>query len=124
MIAMEKGWWLEDLKPYGITEVKEFGFPSGGPQMDAMGNGELDIAYLCTCPFIKPISEELDAKIVVAVNNNGSSLLLRPGLGYDDPKSLEGLTTGTFPPRTAQDTLLKKWLTRFKLLIFRRRLKL
>ncbi|OPX79853.1 MAG: alkanesulfonate transporter substrate-binding subunit [Methanosaeta sp. PtaB.Bin039] len=110
MVATEMGWWKEDLKQFGITEIKEFGFPTGGPQLKAMEAGDLDIAYLCSSPFILPVSKGLDAKIVVAVNTNGSSLVLRPDIAYDGPASLKGLHIGTFPPGTAQDTLLKKWL--------------
>jgi NitT/TauT family transport system substrate-binding protein len=52
----------------------------------------------------------LDAKIVAAVNINGSDLVLRPNIAYSEPKSLEGLSIGTFPPGSIQDIVMKKWL--------------
>jgi NitT/TauT family transport system substrate-binding protein len=52
----------------------------------------------------------LDAKIVAAVNINGSDLVLRPNITYSGPKSLEGLSIGTFPPGSIQDIVMKKWL--------------
>ena len=110
MVAANKSWWLEDLKPFGIKEIKEFGYPSAAPEVKALKEGDLDIAYLCAIPLIVPISDGLDAKIVAAVNMNGSSLVFRPGLNYSGPQSLRGLSIGTFPPLTAQDILLKKWL--------------
>ena len=110
MVASEKGWWAEDLKPFGITEIKEFEFPTGVPEMQAMVAGELDIAYVGTAPPISAISAGLPAKIVAAVNINGSDLVLRPDLVYNGPASLAGLSIGTFPPGSIQDTVMKKWL--------------
>ncbi len=110
MIAFEKGWWQDELLPFGIIEVKEFQFPTGVPEMQAMVAGELDIAYVGTAPPISAISQGLDAKIVAAVNLNGSTLVLKPGATYDGPRSLSGLSIGTFPPGSIQDIVLKKWL--------------
>jgi len=110
MVAAEKGWWREDLKPFGIQEVKEYEFPSGPPEMQAMLAGELDMAYVGTAPPITAISQGLDAKIVAGVNTNGSNLVYRPGLSYDSPQSLEGKSIGTYPPGSIQDAVLKHWL--------------
>jgi len=110
MVASEKGWWAEDLKPFGITEIKEFEFPSGPPEMQAMLGGDLDVAYVGTAPPITAISQGLDAKIVAAVNTNGSNLVIKPGVSFSGPQSLQGLAIGTFPPGSIQDTVLKKWL--------------
>src|SRR5512136_640877 len=107
MVASEKGWWKEDLKPFGITDIKEFEFPTGVPEMQAMVAGELDAAYVGTAPPISAISAGLPAKIVAAVNINGSDLVLRPDLVYNGPASLAGLTIGTFPPGSIQDTVMK-----------------
>ena len=110
MVASEKGWWAEDLRPFGITEIKEFEFPTGVPEMQAMVAKELDVAYVGTAPPISAISQGLDAKIVAAVNINGSTLVLRPDIVYKGPESLQGLTIGTFPPGSIQDTVMKDWL--------------
>lgn len=99
MVAMEKGWWMQDLKPFGVTDVKEFEFSSGPPEAQAMMAGDLDIAYIGTSPLVFAISNGLDAKIVAGVNVNGSDLILRPGLAYNGPQSLACLTMGTFPPQ-------------------------
>ena len=39
MIAQAKGWWREDLKPFGIKDIKEFGYPSGSPSGGATHSG-------------------------------------------------------------------------------------
>ncbi len=110
MVALEKDWWQDELKPFGITEVNEFQFPSGPPEMQAMLAGDLDVAYVGTAPPITAISQGLDAKIVAAVNINGSNLVLRPEVKYSGPESLTGLKIGTFPPGSIQDIVIKKWL--------------
>lgn len=110
MVAAEKGWWAEDLKPFGVVEIKEFEFPSGPPEMQAMLAGDLDIAYVGTAPPISAIAQGMDAKIVAAVNINGSDLVFQPGISYTGPQSLVGKSVGTFPPGSIQDTVMKKWL--------------
>ena len=110
MVAMEEGWWLEDLKPFGIEKVEDFEFPSGPPEMQAMLGGSLDIAYVGAAPPISATSQGLDAKIVAAVQKNGSDLVVSPDVDYQGPQSLVGLKVGTFPPGSIQDTVFKKWL--------------
>lgn len=110
MVAFEKGWWQDELKPFGITEGKEFQFPNGAPEMQSMLAGDLDVAYVGTAPPITAISQGLDARIVAAVNINGSNLVLAPKVNYSGPQSLEGLSIATFPAGTIQDLVLKKWL--------------
>jgi len=110
MVAYEKGWWAEELKPFGITKIEEIQFPTGVPEMQAMVAGELDVAYVGTAPPISAIAAGLPAKIVAAVNINGSDLVLRPGLNYSGPASLSGLSIGTYQPGSIQDTVMKKWL--------------
>lgn len=111
MVAREMGWWMQDLKPFGVTDIKEFEFSSGPPEAHAMMAGDLDIAYIGTSPLVFAISNGLDAKIVAGVNVNGSDLILRTGLPYNGPSSLEGMTIGTFPPGSVQDMVLSKWLS-------------
>lgn len=110
MVAVEKGWWKEDLQPFGVTRIEEKEFQSGPPEMQAMLAGAIDIAYVGTAPTITAIAQGLDAKIVASVNTNGSDLLLRPNIKYNGPKSLEGLSIATFPLGSIQDIVLRKWL--------------
>ncbi|HOI58868.1 MULTISPECIES: ABC transporter substrate-binding protein [unclassified Methanoculleus] len=110
MTAMEKGWWQEDLAPYGITQVTDYNFPTGAPEMQAMLSGDLDIAYVGSAPFIAAVSTGLDAKIVAAVQTQGSDLVLRNEVAYSTPADLVGKKIATFPPGTIQDTILRTWL--------------
>jgi len=110
MVATDLGWWREDLEPFGIKEVREFGFPSGPPEMQAMMAGELDIAYVGTSPPISAMYQGLDARIVAAVNINGSDLVFRSDVPYRGPPSLARMRVSTFPIGSIQDIVLRKWL--------------
>jgi NitT/TauT family transport system substrate-binding protein len=108
--AMEKGWWQEDLAPLGITQVTDKQFETGPPEMQTMLAGELDIAYVGSAPFIAAVSTGLDAKIIAAVQTQGSDLVLRNEVPYSTPADLAGKTIATFPPGSIQDTVLRTWL--------------
>jgi NitT/TauT family transport system substrate-binding protein len=111
MTAKEKGWWLEDLKPYGIVTINDNLFPTGAPEMQSMLAGEIDVAYVGAAPVITALANNgLDAKIVAAVQIQGSDLVLRTDLPYESPEDLRGLKIATFPAGTIQDTLLRNWL--------------
>lgn len=111
IMAMEKGWWKENLRKYGIVDVKEYLFPTGPPEMSAMLAGGIDVAYVGVTPPITAIYEGLKAKIYAAVQVNGSDLVTRKNFNYTGPESLKGAKIGTFPPGSIQDTIIKKWLT-------------
>ncbi|MCC7566542.1 MAG: ABC transporter substrate-binding protein [Methanomicrobiaceae archaeon] len=109
-LAMEKGWWSEDLAPHGITDVSDKRFETGPPEMQAMLAGEIDVAYSGAAPVIAAISSGLDAKIVAAAQTQGSDLVIRSDIPYSSPADLKGLTIGTYPPGSIQDTILRNWL--------------
>ncbi len=110
LTAREKGWWVEDLAPYGIEEVNDNLFPTGAPEMQSMLAGDIDVAYVGAAPVISALASGLDAKIVASVQIQGSDIVLRTELPYESPEDLKGLKIATFPPGTIQDTLLKNWL--------------
>ena len=110
MTAMEKGFWAENLKPFGIKEISENQFPTGAPEMQAMLAGDIDVAYVGAAPVISALDSGLDAKIVAGVQIQGSNLVLRPEIEYMCPEDVKGLKIATFPPGTIQDTLLRDWL--------------
>ncbi|KQC04314.1 MAG: sulfonate ABC transporter substrate-binding protein [Methanoculleus sp. SDB] len=110
MTALEKGWWAQDLEGFGVEKVTDFEFPTGAPEMQAMLAGELDIAYVGAAPVISALANGLDAKIIAAVQTQGSDLVLRNEIAYEVPGDLKGLKIATFPPGTIQDTLLRNWL--------------
>ena len=108
--ALEKGWFKDDLAPLGVVNVSDKVFPSGPPEMQAMMAGELDVAYVGAAPVLTALATGLDAKIVAGVNTQGSDLVVRSDLDYKGPQNLKGLTIGTFPAGSIQDTVLRNWL--------------
>jgi NitT/TauT family transport system substrate-binding protein len=108
--AMAKGWWQQDLAPFGVVNVTDKVFPSGPPEMQAMLAGELDVAYVGAAPVLSALATGLDAKIVAGVNTQGSEIVVRNDLVYTSPQSLKGTTIATFPPGSIQDTILRDWL--------------
>jgi len=110
MAADAKGWWLEDLAPYGITSTKDKQFATGTPEMLAMLAGEIDVAYVGATPPLSAIDQGLEAKIVAGAQTQGSDLVLANDRSYESPQDLIGLKIATFPPGTLQDTVLRKWL--------------
>ena len=108
--AMAKGWWQQDLAPFGVVNVTDKIFPSGPPEMQAMLAGELDVAYVGAAPVLSALATGLDAKIVAGVNTQGSEIVVRNDLVYTSPQSLSGMTIATFPPGSIQDTILRDWL--------------
>lgn len=112
MVAEDRGWWQEDLAPYGIDRIDDREFATGAPEMQAMMAGHLDVAYVGAAPVISALDKGLDAKIVAGVQTQGSSLVLSNELAetYNSPEDLKGLKIATFPPGTIQDTIIKTWL--------------
>lgn len=110
LTAKEKGWWDNNLAPLGIVKTTDNLFPSGAPEMSSMLTGDIDVAYVGAAPFIAALGSDLDAKIVAAVQVQGSDLSVRTGVPYEKPEDLKGLKIATFPPGTIQDTLLRNWL--------------
>ncbi len=108
--AMEKGWWKEDLAPFGVTEVTDNEFATGPPEMQAMLAEKIDIAYVGAAPVVAAVSSGLDAKIVAAVQTQGSDLMLRSSIPYESPADLVGLTIATYQRGSIQDTILRTWL--------------
>lgn len=110
LTAKENGWWNEDLSPLGIETINDNLFPTGAPEMQSMLAGDIDVAYVGAAPVISALASGLDAKIVAAVQIEGSDLVLRNEFPYEGPADLKGLKLATFPPGTIQDTLLRSWL--------------
>lgn len=113
MVAAEKGWWTEDLKRFGIDHVELKKFASGPPEMEALQYGSIDVAYTGSSPVLSHLYEGMDAKIVSAVQTQGSGLIIRSELAkdYTGPESLKGLVIATYPSGSIQYTVLTKWLS-------------
>ncbi|HWQ64744.1 MAG TPA: ABC transporter substrate-binding protein [Methanospirillum sp.] len=108
--AYQKGYYNETLSPLGVKEVKAYSFPTGAPEIQALLAGDIDFAYVGSAPFVTGVANGLNAKIIAAVNTQGSDLVLKKDLPYKAPADLKGLKIATFPAGTIQDTILRDWL--------------
>ncbi|WP_245926559.1 ABC transporter substrate-binding protein [Methanospirillum lacunae] len=103
-------YYNETLSPLGVKEVKAYSFPTGAPEIQALLAGDIDFAYVGSAPFVTGVANGLNAKIIAAVNTQGSDLVLKKDLPYTTPADLKGLKIATFPAGTIQDTILGDWL--------------
>jgi NitT/TauT family transport system substrate-binding protein len=111
--ALDKGFYMDELKDLGITNIVEYQFGTGAPEMQAMMAGELDFAYVGSAPFITAVSNGLEGKIIAGVLTQGSDLVLRNDAPYESPEDLKGLHIATFTPGSIQDTILRDWLSSY-----------
>ena len=111
--ALNKGFYMDELKDLGITDIVEYQFGTGAPEMQAMMAGELDFAYVGSAPFITAVSNGLGGKIIAGVLTQGSDLVLRNDAPYESPEDLKGLHIATFTPGSIQDTILRGWLSSY-----------
>jgi len=109
--ALDKGFYMEELDGLGVSEIVEYQFGSGAPEMQAMMAGELDFAYVGSPPFITAVSNGLGGKIIASVQTQGSDLVLRSDAPYTNPSDLKGLRIATFTAGTIQDTMLRDWFS-------------
>jgi len=122
IVAIEKGWLEEDLARLGIENVQPKRFPMGPPMMIAMKADELDIAYVGLAPPVTAIYRGLDARVVAAVQTEGSAIVIRPGLVEEWrrvglPEALRGKRVATFAPGSIQHTVLTRWLAEHEMCI-------
>jgi len=94
MTAYEKGWWQEDLAPYGIEKINENQFPTGAPEMQYMMTGRLEPEYEYKSP------KDLKG-LTIATFPTGTiqDTLLREwlkenGLNPDTDVEIKGMTPG------------------------------
>jgi len=111
--ALNKGFYMDELKEHGISNIVEYQFGSGAPQMQAMMAGELDFVYVGSPPFITAVSNGLQGKIIAGVQTQGSDIVLRRDAPYTNPSDLKGLRIATFTAGTIQDTMLREWLSSY-----------
>ena len=111
--ALEKGFYMNELEELGISNIVEYQFGSGAPQMQAMMAGELDFVYVGSPPFITAVSNGLHGKIIASVQTQGSDLVLKNDAPYTNPNDLKGLRIATFTAGTIQDTMLRDWLSSY-----------
>lgn len=101
-VALAKGMFEKE----GI-KVKTIEFKAGPELMRAIASKQIDIGYVGTPPAVTSISKGVPVKIIAAVNEEGSGIVVKKGSGIHSISDLKGKTVAIPMKGSIQDVLLK-----------------
>ncbi|MEC0132331.1 MULTISPECIES: ABC transporter substrate-binding protein [Paenibacillus] len=114
-----KGIIQEELKKYGITEVKLTGFPNGPDQTESLISGRLDIGSLGDTPAIIAYASGAKTRLISQSSANTIGYLIGKKDGPKTVKDLQGKTIaiqkGSFMHRYVVGLLQEEGVTDYKL---------
>lgn len=114
-----KGIIQEELKKYGITEVKLTGFPNGPDQTESLISGRLDIGSLGDTPAIIAYASGAKTHLISQSSANTIGYLIGKKDGPKTVKDLQGKTIaiqkGSFMHRYVVGLLQEEGVTDYKL---------
>lgn len=114
-----KGIIQEELKKYGITEVKLTGFPNGPDQTESLISGRLDIGSLGDTPAIIAYASGAKTRLISQSSANTIGYLIGKKDGPKKVKDLQGKTIaiqkGSFMHRYVVGLLQEEGVTDYKL---------
>jgi NitT/TauT family transport system substrate-binding protein len=102
------------FEKYGLNVVNATGAPfsAGGPVMDAISTGTVDIGYLgCAPAILKHLNGNIGAKIVAQANSEGSAIVVEAGSGIENIEDLVNKTVAIPSESAIQFLLLKSALS-------------
>jgi len=107
ILAQEKGFFAEELKPYNAT-IKVLSFQSGPPQVEALAAKGLDIAGFGDQPAIQAIASGVPIKIIAGISDGteGQGLLARVDSGIKEVKDIKGHKIAAPAGTTAHQLLM------------------
>ena len=114
-----KGIIQEELKKYGVTEVKLVGFPNGPDQSESLISGRIDFGTLGDTPAILARSSGAKSRLIAQVSTDSIGYLIGKKDGPKTVKELQGKTIatqkGSFMHRYLVGLLEKEGVTDYKL---------
>jgi sulfonate transport system substrate-binding protein len=114
-----KGIIQEELKKYGITEVKLTGFPNGPDQTESLISGRLDFGSLGDTPAIIAYASGAKTRLISQSSTNSVGYLIGKKDGPKTVKDLQGKTIaiqkGSFMHRYVAGLLKEEGVTDYKL---------
>ena len=109
----------EELKKYGVTEVKLVGFPNGPDQSESLISGRIDFGTLGDTPAILARSSGAKSRLIAQVSTDSIGYLIGKKDGPKTVKELQGKTIatqkGSFMHRYLVGLLEKEGVTDYKL---------
>lgn len=117
--GLYKGIIQEELKKYGITEVKLTGFPNGPDQTESLISGRLDFGSLGDTPAIIAYASGAKTRLITQSMTNNIGYLIGKKDGPKTIKDLQGKTIaiqkGSFMHRYIVGLLQEEGVTDYKL---------
>lgn len=114
-----KGIIQEELKTYGVTEVKLVGFPNGPDQSESLISGRIDFGTLGDTPAILARSTGAKSRLIAQVSTDSIGYLIGRKDGPRTIQDLQGKTIavqkGSFMHRYVAGLLDKEGITDYKL---------
>jgi len=105
-VALENGYFAHE----GLNVSLVGPFTAGPALMKAFAAGELDVGYVGTPPALTHAAKGVDIQILASVNNEGSALIVRRGIGRIE--DLKGKSVAIPMVGSIQDILLRMTLLR------------
>lgn len=117
--GLYKGIIQEELKPYGITEVKLTGFPNGPDQTESLISGRLDFGSLGDTPAIIAYASGAKTRLIAQTSAHTVGYLIGKKDGPKTVQDLKGKTIaiqkGSFMHRYVAGLLKQEGVTDYKL---------
>lgn len=95
------------------TELVQFN--NGGDLMTAMASGDVDVGYVGIAPVLSSVSAGVPVKIISAVQNEGSGIMVTSDSNIDDAKDLKGKVVATPGESSIQHVLLSAYLNKHEM---------
>lgn len=117
--GLYKGIIQEELRKYGITEVKLTGFPNGPDQTESLISGRLDFGSLGDTPAIIAYASGAKTRLIAQTSARTVGYLIGKKDGPETVKDLQGKTIaiqkGSFMHRYIVGLLQQEGVTAYKL---------
>lgn len=117
--GFHKGIIQEELKKYGVTEVRLVGFPNGPDQSESLISGRIDFGSLGDTPAILARSTGAKSRLIAQVSTDSIGYLIGKKDGPKTVRDLQGKTIatqkGSFMHRYLVGLLEKEGVTDYKL---------
>ncbi|MBP2114261.1 ABC transporter substrate-binding protein [Paenibacillus silagei] len=117
--GLYKGIIQEELKPYGITEIKLTGFPNGPDQTESLISGRLDFGSLGDTPAIIAYASGAKTRLIAQTSAHTVGYLIGKKDGPKTVQDLKGKTIaiqkGSFMHRYVVGLLKQEGVTDYKL---------
>ncbi len=105
----------QDMYKKNGLNVQTTSISTGSSIVSALASGDVDVGYVGITPALQGISEGMPIKIVAAVNEDGSGIVVNPESNITNTTDLEGKRVATPGVSTIQQVLLLYQLEKYNI---------